>query len=238
VCQQANHPISIRKYLQMKQKVLILSVVLILLIAACAPQATPTMNSQDVQHTAEAAAFTMVAQTQGSMPTDTAAPPTATVTATLEATATPLESPTVDPSLAASTTLPTAASAATVVSTSAILPTVAGPATSVPFADATDANCNKALTSWRGPTAKFSIVNETKPQGKIILSLYVVTPQGECGYLADLSKGPEGMYSAGAFVDGKKSFKVFGGFRITEGSWKITVRNDKIIANGSCYPNC
>jgi hypothetical protein len=108
----------------------------------------------------------------------------------------------------------------------------------VPLAESTDANCNKALTSWKGPTANFSIVNETKPQGKIILSLYVVTPLGECGYLADLSKGPEGQYSAGAFVDGKKSFKVFGGFRITEGNWKITVRNDKIIANGSCYPNC
>lgn len=215
----------------MKQKVLILSVVLILLIGACAPQATPTMNSSDVQHTAEAAAFTMVAQTQGAMPTDTAVPPTATATATLEATSTPIESPTIDPSLAASTIQPTVQFGPTIAATSL-------PPTAVPLADSTDANCNKALTTWKGPTANFSIVNETKPQGKIILSLYVVTPQGECGYLADLSKGPEGQYSAGAFVDGQKSFKVFGGFRITEGSWKITVRNDKIIANGSCYPNC
>ncbi len=222
----------------MKQKVWILSAVLMLLIGACAPKATPTMNPQDVQHTAEAAAFTMVAQTQGAMPTETAVPPTATATATLEATATPLESPTIDPSLAASTTLPTVQFAPTVAVTSLAQPTAALPPTSVPQAAATDANCNKTLTSWKGPTANFSIVNETKPQGKIILSLYVVTPLGECGYLADLSKGPEGQYSAGAFVDGQKSFKVFGGFRITEGSWKITVRNDKIIANGSCYPNC
>jgi hypothetical protein len=219
----------------MKRKVLILSVVLILLIGACAPKAAPTPNSQDVQHTAEAAAFTMVAQTEGAMPTATTVPPTATATPTLEATATPIESPTIDPSLATSATLPTVQFAPTVAGAQ---PTALLPPTSVPQAAATDANCNKALTSWRGPTANFSIVNETKPQGKIILSLYVVTPQGECGYLADLSKGPEGQYSAGAFVDGKKSFKVFGGFRITEGSWKITVRNDKIIANGSCYPNC
>lgn len=219
----------------MKQKVLILSVVLMLLIGACAPKAVPTVSPQDVQHTAEAAAFTMVAQTEGAMPTATTVPPTATATATLEATATPIESPTVDASLATSATLPTVQFPPTVVGAQ---PTAALPPTSIPQAAATDANCNKALTSWRGPTANFSIVNETKPQGKIILSLYVVTPQGECGYLADLSKGPEGQYSAGAFVDGKKSFKVFGGFRITEGSWKITVRNDKIIANGSCYPNC
>src|SRR5512138_2878689 len=215
MCQQANHPLSIRKYLQMKQKVLILSVVLMLLIGACAPKAVPTLNSQDVQHTAEAAAFTMVAQTEGAMPTATTVPPTATATATLEATATPIESPTVDAFLATSATLPTVQFPPTVAGAQ---PTAALPPTSIPQAAATDANCNKALTSWRGPTANFSIVNETKPQGKIILSLYVVTPQGECGYLADLSKGPEGMYSAGAFVDGKKSFKVFGGFRITEGS--------------------
>jgi hypothetical protein len=173
----------------------------------------------------------MVAQTEDAMPTDTQIPPTATATPTLEATATPIESPTIDPSLAASTGLPTVEFASTVVSTSL-------PPTAIPPAASTDANCNKALTGWKGPTANFSIVNETQPQGKIILSLYVVTPLGECGYLADLSQGPVGQYSAGAFVDGKKSFKVFGNFRITEGSWKITVRNDKILANGSCYPNC
>jgi hypothetical protein len=217
----------------MKQRVLILGVVLLMLISACAPKATPTLNPQDVQHTAEAAAFTMVAQTQGAMPTDTAVPPTDTATATLEATATPLASPTIDASLAASTQLPTLDLAPTVAAPP-ITPSTAVPA----LPAATDADCNKALTSWKGPSAKFSIVNETKPQGKIILSLYVLTPLGECGYLADLSKGPAGNYSAGAFVDGKKSFKVFGSFRITEGSWKITVRNDKIIANGSCYPNC
>jgi hypothetical protein len=71
-----------------------------------------------------------------------------------------------------------------------------------------------------------------------VLSLYVVTPTGECGYLTDLSKGPIGTYSAGAFVNGKKNFKVFGGFTVQEGSWKIAVRNDKIVAMGSCYPKC
>jgi hypothetical protein len=113
--------------------------------------------------------------------------------------------------------------------------------TSVPATSASTSgndNCNKALTAWQGPTATLTIINETRPEGRIILSLYVVTDRGECGYLADLSRGPVGQYSAGAFVEGKKDFKVFGGFRISEGEWKITVRNDKIVALGSCYPGC
>jgi hypothetical protein len=211
----------------MKQKVLTLSVLLALLISACAPKAAPTMDPADVQHTAEAAAFTMVAQTEQAMPTNTAVPPTKAASPTLPATLTPL------PTLTADASLPTV----TGVATNPGLTTPLPPPSAPPLA-ANDANCNKALTSWKGPTSNFTIINETKPQGTIILSLYVVTELGECGYLTDVSKGPAGLYSAGAFVEGKKDFKVFGGFRITEGSWKITVRNDKIIALGSCYPGC
>ncbi len=202
----------------MKQKALTLGVVLIFLISACAPQSAPTASSVDVQHTAEAAAFTVVAQTQESVPTNTLVPPTETASPTPPATSTPVALPTNDGLLATATGLSS------------------GLATSLP--STTDANCNKALTAWQGPSASFSVVNETKPQGKIILSLYVVSDLGECGYLADLSRGPVGQYSAGAFVEGKKDFKVFGAFRITQGNWKITVRNDKILALGSCYPGC
>ena len=200
----------------MREKVMTLSILLALLISACAPKAAPTMNPADVQHTAEAAAFTMVAQTEQSNPTNTPIPPTASASPTLPATLTSIPTLTVDVSQITATNLPTSA----------------------PPAASTEANCNKALTAWQGPTANFSVVNETRPQGQIILSLYVVTELGECGYLTDLSRGPVGMYSAGAFVEGKKDFKVFGGFRITEGNWKITVRNDKIVALGSCYPGC
>ena len=84
----------------------------------------------------------------------------------------------------------------------------------------TQDNCNKALTAWEGPTAKLNLANATKPQGVVTLSLYVV------------------QYSAGAFVDGKKDFRVFGGFRITQGSWTIVVKNESIVAQGGCYPNC
>jgi len=71
--------------------------------------------------------------------------------------------------------------------------------------------------------------------------MYVVTELGQCGYLAisgDSFSGPVGQYSAGAFVTGKQNLKVFGGFRITQGSWKITIRNESIVALGGCYPSC
>lgn len=208
----------------MNNKVSSIAVVLLLLLSACAPQAdaAPTMSPLDIQHTAEAAAFTMVAQTQAARPTNTALPPTPTESPTALPTLTSIPSPTTDPLLATPTGVPTLAPQAT---------TASGGGTTVD-------NCNKPLTSWEGPSASFNIVNETRPQGTIVLSLYVVTQMGECGYLVDLSQGPVGSYSAGAFVDGRQDFKVFGGFSIREGSWDIVVRNDVITAQGGCYPNC
>jgi len=220
----------------MKRNVIIVGIVLILVLSACAPKAAaPTANPVDVQNTAEAAAFTAVAQTQESMPTATftSLPPTATETQPSVPTLTAIPTLSTDASLGTPTGLPTIA-----VSTSAV--TSAAP-TSIPQQNSsatTEDTCNKPLTSWKGPTATFTIKNETKPQGDIVLSLYVVTPLGECGYLTNLSSGPVGTYSAGAFVNGKKNFKVFGGFTVQEGEWKIVVRNDKILGQGSCYPNC
>lgn len=204
----------------------ILGVVLILLVSACSPQATPTVNPLDIQHTAEAAAFTVVAQTQEAQPTNTPLPPTPTLTQTAMPTLTAPPTQTIDPSLPTATGLPTIASTSAATSIATTLPVVDSSAS-------TADDCNKPLTAWKGPTATFTIKNETKPQGEIVLSLHVVTPQGECGYLTDLSRGPVGSYSAGAFVNGQKNFKVFGGFQIQEGSWKIVVRNDKIVATGS-----
>ena len=204
----------------MKRSALILGIVLSLAASACAPQATPTANPLDIQHTAEAAAFTIVAQTEESIPTATLAPPTGTASPTLTPTETPLPSLTPDPLTISST----------------------APATLTPKASTSNQDpCNQPLVAWEGPSANITVANETKPQGTLVLSLYVVTDLGQCGYLyvtGDSLTGPVGQYSAGAFVTGKKNLKVFGGFRISEGSWKIVVRNESIIAQGGCYPNC
>jgi hypothetical protein len=212
----------------MKRHVLIIGAVLILLVSACAPQAAPTANAADVQHTAEAGAFTVVAETQAAIPTSTPVPPTDVPAPTALPTETPLPLPTSSTPGALPTNIPTF--------------TPQSPNTSSNGNSSNNQDiCNQPLTSWQGPTANFTIANQTKPEGTIVLSMYVVTTLGQCGYLivtGDSFSGPIGQYSAGAFITGKQNFKAFGGFNITEGSWKIVVKNDSISALGGCFPNC
>ena len=210
----------------MKRNVLIIGVMLGWLVGACAPQATPTVNSADIQRTAEAAAFTMVAQTNEALPSATPLPPTEPPSVTPAPTDTPLP-------------LPTSGTPGAIPTSGATFTAQPPVANQAPTSN--QDICNQPLTAWEGPTANFSITNQTRPQGTIILSMYVVTEFGQCGYLAiygDSFSGPIGQYSAGAFVTGQQNLKVFGGFRITEGNWSIVVRNDSIIAQGGCYPNC
>jgi len=214
-----------------------------LLASACGSQATPTANPVDIQNTAQAAAFTMVAETQQSIPTPTRIPPTDFPTQTPLPSVTPLPLPTSATQQAGATQigiptigLPTGA---------AVIPTLPTftPQSFQPTASSGNSQdiCNQPLTSWQGPTAKFTISNQTKPEGTIVLSMYVVTDLNQCGYLVingNSFTGPVGQYSAGAFITGKKNFKAFGSFRITEGNWAIVVRNDSILAKGGCAPNC
>lgn len=197
-------------------------IILSLLISACGgTPATPTIKPVDVQNTAVAAAFTVVAETHAAIPTTTSPPPTETASPTPPPTNTPAPSPTTD-----------------LLATS---PTIVPTFTSQPGAVASADPCNQPIGSWLGPSVSIAIDPEYKPQGKddvIIVSLWVMTDKGECGFLSDISNGPVGQYSAAAYVDGKQDFKVFGGFRLSEGSWKLVIRNDSIVALGGCYPNC
>jgi hypothetical protein len=210
----------------MKLKAICLGAVLVLLVSACgsAPDANsaPTLSGEAVQNTAIAAAFTLVAQTQAAIPTNTLPPPSETPTLAPTFTNTPEPSPTLDLLSLSPTLVPTF---------------TAQPTTAASGNDP----CNKPLTKWQGPSASFNVVNETKPKGEIILLMSVSTPFGECGYLniySDSFSGPAGNYSAAAFVSGPKNFKVFGSFAIQEAGWKIVVRNETIVALGACYPKC
>jgi hypothetical protein len=62
----------------------------VLILSACGTQATPTSNPVNVQSTALAVAFTIIAQTQAAVPTITPEPPTAIPTQTALPTETPL----------------------------------------------------------------------------------------------------------------------------------------------------
>lgn len=216
----------------MKRNVLVTGLVLIFLASACAPQGTPTTNPADIQNTAIAAAATMVAQTLAAVPTATPLPPTET--------ASPIPLPTDTPFLLPTQEGISTESASTVVGFPTNMPTF------TPLPSSNSGNnqdpCNQPLTSWQGPTANFTISNQTKPKGTIILGLYVVTEMGQCGNLvitSDSFTGPAGQYSAAAFIDGKKDMKAFGSFKIPGGgNWKIVVKNDTITAAGGCYPKC
>lgn len=191
-----------------------------LLVSACgnARQVEKSADPQAIQNTAMAAAFTIVAQTQAAFPTNTAIPPTDTLTPTSAPSDTPIPLPTLaEPTFAPSPTLQ--------------------PAASNPTADP----CLKPLSSWQGPSAGFNYIYEYKPQSnddKVVISMWVMTDLGECGFLTDVSTGPAGQYTAVALIDGAKSFRVSGSFRITAARWDIVIRNDTITALGSCYPNC
>jgi hypothetical protein len=166
------------------KKIIFAITAFVFLLSACSPEPEPTMSVEEIQGTAVAAAFTMIAQTQAAMPTPTASPlpPTETPVPTLVPptnTVVPLEAPTqqivVQPS-------PTTAS--------------------------NKDECDKFLsTSAAGPTAPIRIVNYTK--APVNVSLYLEkTPFGECGYRGySISKNgsiniefPQGVIYAYAWI--------------------------------------
>jgi len=91
----------------MNKNILIFGITLCLLATACSSgqAAVPTVNPLDIRNTAEAAAFTMVAQTLAAIPTATLPPPTETPTQTPLATNTPLPLPTTSINLPTATTV-------------------------------------------------------------------------------------------------------------------------------------
>lgn len=147
----------------MKQVLLIIGMTA-LLLSACGPEPEPTMSIDEIQGTAVAAAFTMMAETQAAMPTATPNPPTAT------------QPP---------TPIPTNTQLALLESPTPLFVEAAPTATT----DAGD--CNHIIWSDpQGPTFPLKIINETK--SPVTLSLYLEkTKFGVCGYRA-YQLGPRG----------------------------------------------
>jgi hypothetical protein len=163
----------------------ILLIVIVFTASACGAPAVPTVNAADVQHTAEAAAFTMVAQTQAAVPTATPLPPTEPPTQTPPPTDTPVSLPTLE----------------------TLLPTVTAGNTT---GNATVDPCStRVLSAPKGRETVIRIVNETKEPITVSMYLNETAGQGECGYrtynlgkLADvvISDLVQGCYNLWAFT--------------------------------------
>lgn len=178
------------------------------LLSACGGEATPTVSAVDIQNTAIAAAFTMVAQTQAAIPTATPLP---------TATASPTPPPTWTPA-------PTLAV------------TLGAPPTFTPAAASGD-ECNKPMASDpAGPDTTVAIRNENKAQTNLSLFLSK-TPHGECGYRGYSLGGnqsitvtlPVGCYSAYAWVNDPKNPFTAEGYGLCMNNpdkWTILIKKD------------
>ncbi len=197
------------------KRILFVVAILALLLSACGPQATPTIDPALVQASAMAAANTMVAMTQAAIPTATPIPPT------------PVPSPTIEPS-----------------PTSIPLPTLsvqASPTITKSSSGSSSDPCNGPMANNGGPDIKnVRIFNENN--ATIILSLHLdKNAFAECGYRGfnigpnqsiDVSGLKVGCYFAGAFI-GTKS-KAFGSFCIKDYThgWWIKVMSNQITLVG------
>ena len=201
----------------MLKKILPILLALTILLAACAPQGTPTMAPADVQGTAVSSAWTMVAMTQAANPTNTQLPPTEVPSPTSLPTFTP--APLLIPTLAP-LILPTATRAAS---------------------DPKD--CNKPLSVGEaGPTNPMRIENESG--GVIYVISFYLNPNafGQCGYVAynnirigatQIINLPKGNWWATAMINYKngQASNSQGGFIIRPGDWdllRIIVKKDTI----------
>ena len=201
----------------MKSKIkYVVTILMITILSACGPAPTPTMSPADVQGTAVAAAWTVVALTQEAIPTATPIPPTETPSPTPLPTFTPLPQPTVE------------------FPTQSAFGAPANPPAGGPTADPCNAPISKDAA---GHKIKVDLYN--KSSGTATLSLYLSkTEFGECGiYSFVLDKGHhtvdllEGCYWAGAFITGPKhTSKAFGPFCITDPShkWTVTIKDEVI----------
>ncbi len=197
--------------------ILSLAMAIAMLISACGggQPTEPSISAEDIQSTAVAAAFTIVAQTQAAIPTSTPLPPTETSSPTPLPTDTPIPSPTIDASVPTATLVPTQQASG-------------GDPCNAPLG---------AIVS--GKDTKINLINNNKAD--IVVSLYLnITPFGECGFrgynlgpkestlLTDL---PQGCYNISVLVnDPKKPSKAFGyGCLNNPDKWTFQINAENVI---------
>jgi hypothetical protein len=150
----------------MLKKTITVLLVLTALLTACGPEATPTMSPEDVQGTAVAAAWTVVAETQAAIPTSTPEPPTAAPSPTVLPTFTP--------------PLPTSGTPGSL-STATQNPLALAPTSTSASSD----SCLIALNvAEAGPKKRLRIENQTGGPVNLSLNLWQKNAFGQCGALS------------------------------------------------------
>lgn len=191
--------------------------VIAVLLSACGTPAAPTMQAVDVQNTAVAAAFTMVAETQVAIPTATPLPPTEPPTQTPLPTNTPLPLPT-----SATVSSPTAVSVS-----------------SNNNSGGTDPCTTRVLSKPEGKETVIRVVNTTKLGVTVSLYLNETASKGACGYRSfTLAKNNDivftdlvqGCYNLWAWSDNAQGKFNSGGYGCINNSdkWTFEVREDTI----------
>jgi len=187
------------------------------LISACGTPPAPTMQAVDVQNTAVAAAFTVVAQTQAAIPTATPLPPTDTPTQTPLPTNTPLPLPTSETLLASPTTAPVSNNSG----------------------GGTDPCTTRVLSHPEGKETTIRVVNTTKLGVTVSMYLNETAGKGACGYRGfTLSKNNDivftdlvqGCYNLWAWSENAKGkfYSSGGGCINNPDKWTFEVRENTI----------
>jgi len=193
-------------------------VVIAMLISACGATAAPTMQAVDVQNTAVAAAFTMVAETQAAIPTATPLPPT--------------EPPTQTP-LPTNTPLPLPTSATSVVISSPTTASVGG------NNSGGDPCATRVLSAPEGRETVIKIANTTKLGVTVSIYLNETASKGACGYrgytiakndsvvITDLVQGCYNLWAWSENAKGKFNSSGYGCINNSD-KWTFEIRADTI----------
>lgn len=188
-----------------------------LFLSACGPQGTPTMAPADVNNTAVSSAFTMVAQTQAAIPTNTPIPPT--------------ETPSPTP-------LPTFTVPAPATLEQLLVPPTATQA-------AQSGTCNEVLNvAEAGALKRVRLENNSTGEARTGLTLTTPNAFGQCGYLIFnnvIKKGgtiivsiPVGTWYVFAWItnkDGSSGGTLEGFFTINQGYddlISVTIKSNNI----------
>ena len=203
-------------------------------LAAPAADATPTMSVEEIRATADALVYEMLTQTAIAMPTNTPVPPTETPlpptpTATFTLVPTAVEDAAATPEGAVAAASPTTAVAVIPTNTAASTSSSAFPCT------------EKPLTNWDVPSVSMEVVNTVgDTTGSVFLC---IVTEDDAGYISIPAGGsaqvPYGLYTATAWVTGKKSFNDTIFFDIkTSNALKIVIEDGRVFLRASCWPGC